>query len=66
MTIKIRPACVNDAPALSRLGAITFRETFEVKNTPEDIARYLAEALKIERGPACNPLPAHYRMPYYA
>jgi diamine N-acetyltransferase len=44
MTIHVRPATVADAPRLSRLGAATFRETFEGENTPEDIARYLADA----------------------
>lgn len=42
--VKIRPAIVADAPALSRLGAATFRETFEGENTPEDMERYIAEA----------------------
>lgn len=45
----IRRATVADAPALSRLGAATFRETFEQENTPEDMARYLAEAFTTER-----------------
>ena len=49
MTITIRPAALGDAPALSRLGATTFRETFEAENTPEDMARYLAEAFTPER-----------------
>jgi ribosomal protein S18 acetylase RimI-like enzyme len=44
MTIQIRPASIADAAALSQLGAMTFRETFEGENTPEDMARYLAEA----------------------
>ena len=44
MTVKVRPAAIADAVALSRLGAATFRETFEGENTPEDMARYLAEA----------------------
>jgi hypothetical protein len=42
--ITIRPATTADAPALSRLRAITFRETFEGENPPEDMARYLADA----------------------
>ena len=42
--MQIRPATIADAAALSRLGATTFRETFESENTPEDMARYLAEA----------------------
>jgi ribosomal protein S18 acetylase RimI-like enzyme len=44
MTIHVRSATVADAPRLSQLGATTFRETFEGENTPEDMARYLAEA----------------------
>jgi diamine N-acetyltransferase len=44
MTVRVRPADVADAVALSRLGAATFRETFEADNTTEDMARYLAEA----------------------
>ena len=49
MTIRIRPAAVIDAPALSRLGAVTFRDTFEGQNTPDDMARYLAEAFTPEQ-----------------
>ena len=44
MAIRIRLAAIADAAALSQLGAATFRETFEAENTPEDMARYLAEA----------------------
>jgi GNAT superfamily N-acetyltransferase len=44
MTIAIRPAAIGDAAALSRLGATTFRETFEQENTPQDMERYLAGA----------------------
>jgi ribosomal protein S18 acetylase RimI-like enzyme len=49
MTIEIRRASVADAPALSRLGAATFRETFGKDNTPEDMARYLAESFTTEQ-----------------
>jgi diamine N-acetyltransferase len=49
MTTLVRPAAVADAAALSRLGAATFRETFEGENTPEDMARYLAEAFTPEK-----------------
>jgi len=49
MNVRIRPAAPVDAPALSRLGASTFRETFEGENTPEDMARYLAEHFTPER-----------------
>jgi GNAT superfamily N-acetyltransferase len=44
MTARVRPATAPDAPALSRLGAATFRETFAGENAPEDMDRYLAEA----------------------
>jgi diamine N-acetyltransferase len=47
--ITIRPATASDAPALSRLGATTFRETFEGENTSEDMARYLADAFRPEQ-----------------
>lgn len=49
MAIRVRPATVADAPHLSRLGAATFRDTFEGENSPEDMARYLAEAFTPER-----------------
>ncbi len=49
MTITIRPAAIADAAALSRLGAATFRETFEGENRPEDMARYLADAFSPEQ-----------------
>lgn len=49
MTIEVRPALIGDALALSCLGANTFRETFENENTPEDMARYLAESFGPER-----------------
>lgn len=40
----IRTASSADAARLSRLAAMTFRDTFEAENTPEDMERYLAEA----------------------
>ena len=49
MTIRVRPATLADAPRLSQLGALTFRETFEGDNTPEDMARYLAESFTPEK-----------------
>lgn len=49
MTPLVRPATAADALALSRLGAATFRETFERENTPEDMASYLAETFSPER-----------------
>ncbi len=69
MTIHVRPATVADAPSLSRLGATTFRETFEGDNAPEDIARYLAEAFTPDRqaaeitDPAGTVLLAEHRGP---
>lgn len=49
MSIHVRPATVADAPRLSQLGATTFRETFEGENTPEDMARYVADAFTPDR-----------------
>ena len=49
MSTVVRPATLADAPRLSRLGAATFRETFEGENTPEDMARYLAESFTLEK-----------------
>jgi predicted cobalt transporter CbtA len=49
VTPHVRPAVVADAPRLSRLAAATFRETFAGENTPEDMARYLADAFTPER-----------------
>ena len=69
MTIRVRPATLADAPRLSRLGAATFRETFERENTPEDMARYLAAAFTPERqaaeidDPARTVLLAEHRAP---
>jgi diamine N-acetyltransferase len=49
MAINIRAALVDDAPLLSRLGAATFRDTFENGSTPDDMAGYLADAFTPER-----------------
>jgi ribosomal protein S18 acetylase RimI-like enzyme len=49
MTISIRRPSAADAPALSRLAASTFRDTFEGDNTPEDIARYVTDAFTPEQ-----------------
>ena len=49
MATIVRLATLADAARLSRLGAATFRDTFESENTPEDMARYLAEAFTPER-----------------
>jgi ribosomal protein S18 acetylase RimI-like enzyme len=46
--IIVRPAVHTDVQALSALGAETFRETFDDSNTPEDMARYLAESFSPE------------------
>ena len=45
----VRPATIADAGRLSEFGAATFRETFERDNSPEDMARYLAETFTPER-----------------
>ena len=44
MTILVRQATIADAERLSAFGAATFRETFARDNSPEDMARYLADA----------------------
>jgi ribosomal protein S18 acetylase RimI-like enzyme len=49
MTTLVRRATTADAPRLSQLGATIFRETFERENTPEDMARYVAEAFTPDR-----------------
>jgi ribosomal protein S18 acetylase RimI-like enzyme len=45
----IRTASSADAARLSRLAAMTFRDTFEAENAPEDMERYLAEAFTPEQ-----------------
>ena len=45
----VRPATLADASRLSELAASTFRETFAHANTPDDMARYVAEAFTPER-----------------
>ena len=47
--VVIRGATLDDAVALSTLGAATFRDTFEADNTPQNMARYLAEAFNPDR-----------------
>ncbi len=49
MTTLVRPATIADAERLSQFAAATFRESFERDNSPEDMARYLAEAFTPER-----------------
>ena len=49
MTPLVRPATLADAPALSHLATSTFRDAFAHENTPEDMARYVAEAFTPER-----------------
>jgi ribosomal protein S18 acetylase RimI-like enzyme len=67
VALTIRPAATDDAAALSRLAATTFRETFEGENAPEDMARYLAEAFTTEQqaaeiaDPASTVLLAEYQ-----
>ena len=45
----IRPARDDDAAALAKFAARTFRETFEADNTAEDMALYLAANYSPER-----------------
>lgn len=60
MAMHVRPATLADAPLLSALGATTFRETFEGENTPEDMARHLADAFtpEIQAGEIADPASA--------
>ena len=46
-----RPGGELDAPALSRLAAHVFRDTFAEHNDPADIERYLADAFTPQRNP---------------
>jgi ribosomal protein S18 acetylase RimI-like enzyme len=45
----IRPATISDAIRLSRFAAAAFRDAFAHDNTPEDMARYVAESFTPER-----------------
>lgn len=49
MTTLVRAATTADAARVSHLGATTFREAFEAQNSPEDMARYLAETFAVAR-----------------
>ncbi len=42
--VNIRPASIDDASLLSKLGALAFSQAFGPDNTPEDMAIYLAGA----------------------
>jgi ribosomal protein S18 acetylase RimI-like enzyme len=44
MPVIVRAATVADSESLSALAAATFRDAFGDQNTPEDMARYLADA----------------------
>lgn len=48
-TVTIRTATRKDAEMLRSLGILTFRETFEAFNTPEDMELYLREAFSAEQ-----------------
>jgi len=58
MSVTIRAATLDDAAALSELGAVTFRETFDQHNTRDDMARYLAESFtpELQRAEIADPL----------
>jgi diamine N-acetyltransferase len=45
--IKIRQCTLDDAHELAHLGAVTFNETFEAANTPENMAIYLSETFNL-------------------
>jgi ribosomal protein S18 acetylase RimI-like enzyme len=47
--VTVRLATIADAARLSELGAATFRDTFEGENTPDDIARYLADSFSASK-----------------
>lgn len=49
MPLTIRRATLDDAQALSRIGAETFTETFGRLYPPEDLAAFLPEAYGLER-----------------
>jgi diamine N-acetyltransferase len=49
MPIAVRAATAADATELSRLGAVTFRDTFEGSTNAEDMAQYLAAAFTPEQ-----------------
>jgi diamine N-acetyltransferase len=45
--IKIRQCTLDDAHELAYLGTVTFNETFEAVNTPENMAIYLSETFNL-------------------
>jgi GNAT superfamily N-acetyltransferase len=47
--LRVREAVPSDAALLAQLGARTFFDTFADRNTPEDMADYLAEAFSSEK-----------------
>ena len=49
MTIHVRPATAEDAPELSRLGASTFRDTFEGEKWIGEMVEDAEEQHDIER-----------------
>lgn len=58
----IRRAELSDAPALARIGAQTFTETFAHLYPPQDLAGFLSEAYSLERTQAdlSNPAKAQW------
>ena len=56
-TVTIRPATLEDAAALTDLGARTFRETFEGICSPQDLSAYVAGAYgeAIQRAELADP-----------
>lgn len=49
MPARIRVASPDDAEALTRFAAASFRETFGAENTAEDMDAYVGEAFTVER-----------------
>jgi ribosomal protein S18 acetylase RimI-like enzyme len=49
MAITVRQAILADAADVSRIAAMTFRETFEADNTSENLRQYLAESFTPQR-----------------
>ncbi len=47
MEVTVLPANINDAPLLSKLGVITFEDTFSHLNTEENMRLYLSSALTV-------------------
>lgn len=47
--MEIRRVEIDEVAALQNIGRITFKETFEVSNSPEDMANYLNESFAYDK-----------------